>query len=78
MSGALTMRVKAFLREADMPPSAFGRDVAGDPRLVTDLRNGREVRRKLAERIERYMTDWRADYAAGRVQRVGDRRRSRD
>ncbi|MGN6689793.1 MAG: hypothetical protein ACTHJU_02490 [Sphingopyxis sp.] len=74
MSAALVQRINAFLREADMPPSAFGRVVAHDPRLVFDLRNGREAGRSLTKRAEQFMRDWRKAYAAGRVHRMGDRR----
>jgi hypothetical protein len=34
-----------------MPPTRFGRLACNDPRLVGDLRNGREPRRRVAQRI---------------------------
>lgn len=77
MSGTLVQRINAFLREADMPPSVFGRSVARDPRLVSDLAKGREAGPSLAARVETFMRDWRAAYAAGEVNRIGDRRNRR-
>lgn len=74
MSAGLVQRINAFLREADMPASAFGRAVARDPRLVADLQNGREVGQSLASRADTFMQDWRTAYAAGEAQRTGDRR----
>lgn len=40
----LLTTVERYLRHRDVTPSRFGRDVAGDPRFVFDLRNGREPR----------------------------------
>lgn len=77
MSGGLVQRVEAFLREADMPVSVFGRAVVNDPRLVSDLRKGRELGNDMIDRIEAFMRKWREAHLAGRVQRVGDRRRRR-
>ena len=75
MSAGLVQRINAFLREADMPASAFGRAVAHDPRLVNDLQKGREVGQSLVSRADTFMQDWRTAYAAGEVERTGDRRR---
>ena len=33
--------VERHLRQVEVAPSRFGRDVAGDPRFVFDLRRGR-------------------------------------
>ena len=48
-------RIEKFLRATDMPPSKFGRLAAGDPRLVFDLRRGREPRGPMVERIEAFL-----------------------
>lgn len=48
-------KIEKFLRQTNMPPTKFGRLVAQDPRLVEDLRNGREVRPPLAARIEAFL-----------------------
>jgi hypothetical protein len=51
--------VERFLREQDMPPTVFGRQAARDPRLVLDMRMGREVRSEMAERLMQYMARYR-------------------
>lgn len=50
-------KIEKFLRQTNMPPSKFGRLAARDPRLVRDLRNGRELRESLAARIEAFLAD---------------------
>jgi len=47
----LMRRIQLFLKRADMAPTRFGREAIGDPRLVTDMRNGRELRETTAARI---------------------------
>jgi hypothetical protein len=53
---AILARVEAYLRANDMPRTKFGRLAVGDPRLVGDLRNGREPRPRTLARIEAFMT----------------------
>jgi len=43
--------VEKFLRRSNMPPTRFGRLAVNDPRLVGDLRNGREPGSRVARRI---------------------------
>jgi hypothetical protein len=43
--------VERHLRAHSVPPSRFGRLVAGDPRFVFDLRRGREPRAATRERV---------------------------
>jgi hypothetical protein len=43
--------VEKFLHRSNMPPTKFGRLAINDPRLVRDLRNGREPRSRVARRI---------------------------
>lgn len=74
MERSLLQRIEAFLKESNMPPSVFGRAAAHDPRLVSDLRGGREPGRRLICRVEHFMNKWRADRQAGRVVVLGDRR----
>lgn len=50
-------RIERFLRQSAMPPTLFGRHVANDPRLVGDLRNGREPGSRMCARIEAYLAD---------------------
>ena len=57
----LLMIVERFLRESDMAPTLFGRQSINDPRLVNDLRNGREPRTSVRCRVEHFMNKWRAE-----------------
>jgi hypothetical protein len=43
--------VERHLRKTGMAPTRFGRTVARDPRLVHDMRRGREIGPKLAMRV---------------------------
>jgi hypothetical protein len=44
-------RVERYLRHSGTAAARFGRDAARDPRLVFDLRRGREVGSRLEARI---------------------------
>ena len=74
MERSLLQRIEAFLKESQMPPSVFGRAAVHDPRLVSDLRGGREAGRRMTCRVEHFMNKWRADHYAGRIAPCGDRR----
>jgi len=74
MERSLLQRIDAFLKESAMPPSVFGRAAVRDPRLVSDLRSGREPGRELICRVEHFMNKWRADRRSGQVAPLGDRR----
>ncbi|BBB07424.1 MULTISPECIES: hypothetical protein [unclassified Sphingopyxis] len=74
MERTLLQRIDAFLKESAMPPTVFGRAAVRDPRLVSDLREGREPGRQLICRVEHFMNIWRAERHAGRVAPQGDRR----
>ena len=74
MERSLLQRIEVFLKESQMPPSVFGRAAARDPRLVSDLRGGREPGRRMTCRVEHFMNKWRADFHAGRVMKRGDQR----
>ncbi len=50
--------VEKFLRRTDIPATRFGRLVAKDPRLVSDLRNGREVGTNLRCKIECFINNF--------------------
>lgn len=54
----LIRKIDRFLRRTRMPQTKFGRLAAGDPRLVTDLRKGREPRAKLERRVEHFMNTY--------------------
>lgn len=47
--------IERFLQSSGMAPTAFGRQAVRDPRLVFDLRNGRELTDRMKRRIEHFM-----------------------
>ncbi|QMW23665.1 hypothetical protein [Sandaracinobacteroides saxicola] len=49
---SLLLKIERVLRASGESPSRFGRRIANDPRLVHDLRRGRNVGPRLAQRIE--------------------------
>jgi len=54
----LIRKIEQFLRRHDMPPTKFGRLAARDPRLVLDLRMGREPRPAMERRVEHFMNKY--------------------
>jgi len=48
-------KIENFLRNTGMAPTRFGRDAVRDPRLVFDMRNGREPTPRMVRRIEHFM-----------------------
>jgi hypothetical protein len=48
----LLSRIERYLRTTGTAASRFGKDVAGDPRLVSDMRRGRRPHSPLRHRIE--------------------------
>ena len=55
----LIRQIEAFMRETKMPQTKFGRLAASDPRLVTDLRQGRSPGPRLRQRVEHFMNNYR-------------------
>jgi len=51
----LLRRIERYLRDTDTPATRFGREAAGDPRFVFDLRNGREPRVATERRIHAFL-----------------------
>ncbi|MCJ8159371.1 hypothetical protein [Sphingomonas sp. LaA6.9] len=51
----LLRRIERHLRRHEIPATRFGREAVRDPRLVHDLRNGREPGARLTARVTRYM-----------------------
>lgn len=47
--------VEHFLAQSGMAPTAFGREAIGDPNLAQDLREGRSVGLRTAERIATFI-----------------------
>ncbi len=54
----INRRVERFLREYNMPPTKFGRLAAHDPRLVLDMRMGREIRPEMIEKLEFFIVSF--------------------
>jgi len=48
-------RIEKFLRATEMPPSTFGRRAVGDPRLVHDMRRGRELRERTIAKVNAFL-----------------------
>ncbi|KQS01778.1 hypothetical protein ASG11_13155 [Sphingomonas sp. Leaf357] len=48
-------KIERYLRTSDMPETKFGRLALNDPRLVRDLRNGREPGARVTARIEAFL-----------------------
>jgi hypothetical protein len=53
----LRIMVDRYLRHTGTPPTRFGRQAAGDPHFVKDLRNGREVGSRLACRVQAFILE---------------------
>ncbi len=49
------IKVTQHIKNTGISPTRFGREAANDPRLVHDLRSGRQVGAPLWRRIESYM-----------------------
>ena len=47
--------IERFLRDEGLPPTKFGRLAARDPRLVLDIRMGREIRPEMEEKLRAFM-----------------------
>jgi len=51
----INLQIERFLRSQDMAATKFGRLAASDPRLVLDMRNGRELRPAMIARLQKFM-----------------------
>lgn len=65
MPSPLLPRVNRFLKESGLPPTLFGRMAVRDPRLVSDLRSGREPGQHLCGRVEHFIQHWRSSRQPG-------------
>lgn len=54
-SAILLGTVEKFLSDNDMPATVFGLKAAKDPKLVFELRDGRELRWVNAQKVEKFM-----------------------
>lgn len=57
----LLRRVELYLKKSGTPPTRFGREAARDPRLVFDLRNGREAGPALTGRVAAFIEQREAE-----------------
>jgi hypothetical protein len=57
----LIRRIERFLLRADMAPTRFGREAVGDPRLISDMKNGRELRDATIARIQAWLDEQERD-----------------
>jgi hypothetical protein len=55
--------VEDALLTKGLTPTQFGLDAIGDPNLVRDLRNGRELRWKTAERVMQFIRTGKSEAA---------------
>jgi hypothetical protein len=52
---SLLHAIEICLRISRIPPSRFGRDSVRDPRLVHDLRRGRQPGRRVEQRVRNHI-----------------------
>lgn len=62
----LLSRVERFLKRSHTPATRFGREAVRDPRLVFDLRRGRQAGQGLSDRVFAYLEE--------RERELGDRK----
>jgi hypothetical protein len=51
----LLQRIEHHLRLKRMSPTRFGREAVGDPNLISQLKDGRELRSATVQRIVHYL-----------------------
>ncbi|MGV3770516.1 MAG: hypothetical protein ACO1NM_10845 [Sphingobium phenoxybenzoativorans] len=59
----LLRTIERFLKETGMPATRFGREAVRDPRLVLDMRNGREPGERMKNRVEHFMNKYQSEGA---------------
>lgn len=47
----LLYRIERYLRRSRTPATRFGREAVNDPRIIFDMRNGRELRETTRARL---------------------------
>lgn len=55
----LLRTIEKFLRDTGIAATRFGRECVRDPRLVFDLRQGREPGERVKRRVEHFMNTYR-------------------
>jgi 2,4-dienoyl-CoA reductase-like NADH-dependent reductase (Old Yellow Enzyme family) len=51
----LLHRIERHLQQRRMSETRFGREAVGDPNLISQLREGRELRDRTARRVAEYI-----------------------
>jgi hypothetical protein len=59
----LLWRIENYLKRSGTSATRFGREVAHDPRLVLDMRNGREPKTAMTGRLTRFLDEREAALA---------------
>lgn len=54
----LLRKIEIFMKQTGMRPTRFGRASVRDPRLVFDMRNGREPGYRMIKRVEHFMNEY--------------------
>lgn len=62
---SICIQVERFLAKHHLPPTKFGRLAANDPRLVLDMRNGRELGPQMEHRLRAFMQGYAAAMQPG-------------
>lgn len=57
---SIISKIDRYLYQTDMPATLFGRLAVNDPRLVGDLRRGRQPGARIVARIEAFIEGARA------------------
>lgn len=65
---SLLHAIEVCLRISKIPPSRFGRDSVRDPRLVHDLRRGRQPGRRMEQRVRKHIEQLMQSNAAQPVE----------
>jgi hypothetical protein len=60
----LLRMIEIFLKETGIAPTRFGRDAVRDPRLVHDMRRGREPGERMRRRVEHFVNIYRRGHGA--------------
>lgn len=53
----LLQRIERYMRARRMSPTRFGREAVGDPNLIAQLKDGRELRTTTVLKIVDYLDD---------------------
>ena len=60
----ITRLIERFMCDQKLPPTKFGRLAAHDPRLVLDIRMGREIRPEMEQKLRRFMSHYEQQHRA--------------